>query len=209
MRQALVRLGPIEGAEEQRQLCLMRLERLLSGVWKVAEGDLLSVDRAIRLTLEIAKLEGVEPPKVYWFDLIEEERQLARETGVGEERTVKEAEKILDELGYRDRRGLRRLEPGPSSEAHLSEPLCGNQSWRRRHQLSRRARCASRRVRTCGERCRDRFQSLVADPTQLPDGKDKRAARGGSDGRPDFKVRRAGGRIGDGGTVRAIRTSAG
>jgi hypothetical protein len=51
------------GADELRDLYSSRLDRLLLGIWdKASKGNLLAVDRAVRVIDRMAKLHGVDAP---------------------------------------------------------------------------------------------------------------------------------------------------
>jgi hypothetical protein len=100
LQRALADLLAVEVAsmDELRALELARLDAALVAIWpKVRAGDLLAVDRLVRLSKRRSELLGLDAP--VRVDIAGYIRQLAEAEGLDPEEAVSEAERIVREAG--------------------------------------------------------------------------------------------------------------
>lgn len=85
-------------ADELRRLEVARLDRLLLGIWgDASRGDVVKLDRVLRIMQRRADLLGLDAPKRVdaTIEVRQEAERLARETGLSVEEILAEAERIV------------------------------------------------------------------------------------------------------------------
>lgn len=83
-------------ADDVRALALERLDRILFAIWKRAlDGDLLCIDRVLRIEERRAKLLGLDAPDK--IDIEWRIRLMARSLGFDEDAAVEEAQRVIRE----------------------------------------------------------------------------------------------------------------
>ena len=93
----------IEPTEKQRQMALLRYERLLLSVWADATQGVVAAVREARACQDaITKLLGLNAPEkfhVAWDEIQEDTRKLAREQGMDEQAQEEAVQFVMEHMG--------------------------------------------------------------------------------------------------------------